>query len=111
MELPRLRREGQQPSPCPLRLVHRRQPSPDTCAAPGKIRGDQGRSLHHPGGPVDASWARSVLAPALAGVRLGEIRAACGVAKSTASAWRAGARVPHSMHWEALAALVGLDYP
>ncbi|MGH9293672.1 MAG: hypothetical protein ACRDZ6_13030 [Acidimicrobiales bacterium] len=52
-----------------------------------------------------------MLAPALAGVRLGEIRAACGVAKSTASAWRAGARVPHSMHWEALAALVGLDYP
>ncbi|MGH9292110.1 MAG: hypothetical protein ACRDZ6_04935 [Acidimicrobiales bacterium] len=54
---------------------------------------------------------KSALAPALAGVRLSEIRAACGVSKSTASSWRSGAQVPNPMHWQNLAALVGLEYP
>ena len=55
-------------------------------------------------------WATDVLWPALAGVKLSEITAATGAAKSTASGWRKGA-VPHPMHWEKLAVLVEVEVP
>jgi hypothetical protein len=52
-------------------------------------------------------FARSIL-PGLAKVKLSEIMAACGVAKSTASMIRSGRHVPALRHWEALAELSAL---
>jgi hypothetical protein len=46
--------------------------------------------------------------PALATVKLSAIVETCGVAKGTASDWRAGKRTPHRSHWPALADLAGL---
>jgi CRISPR-associated endonuclease Cas1 len=61
----------------------------------------------HPGASSDPETFRRNIFPGLAHVRLTEIMTACGVAKSTASAIRAGARVPQLRHWEALASLAG----
>lgn len=46
----------------------------------------------------------------LAKVRLAEIMAAAGVAKSTASMIRSGRHVPALRHWEPLAALAGVEF-
>jgi len=64
---------------------------------------------HHPGVFVDRRWATEVLLPALGKLKLREVMAAPGVAKSTASGWRSGRSVPHPMHWEVLAGLAGVS--
>jgi hypothetical protein len=51
---------------------------------------------------------RSMVLPALATVKLSAIVESCGVAKGTASNWRAGKQTPHPSHWSALAELTGL---
>ncbi len=66
---------------------------------------------HHPGIAINRRWAIEELRPALAQVRLATIVQATGVAKSTASGWRAGHTVPHPMHWETLAAVAGIRLP
>lgn len=66
---------------------------------------------HHAGLLVDRRWVTEVLLPAVANVKLRDVMAATGVAKSTASGWRSGTSVPHPMHWEALAALAGVSGP
>lgn len=80
-------------------------------AISGRRQAEAGWSAHHPAGPVDPRWWHQVCRPALAGETLAAIRAATGVAKSTASGWRNGTRVPHPMHWDALATLAGVAGP
>lgn len=61
-----------------------------------------------PGRPIDrvaSERFRSELLPRLAGVKLVDIMAAIGCAKSTASAIRSGKQTPHVRHWSALAQL------
>ncbi len=60
------------------------------------------------GAAMDSEFFRSMVLPALATVKLSAIVEACGVAKGTASSWRAGKRTPHPSHWSALAELTGL---
>ncbi len=79
-------------------------------AISSRRQAEAGWSAHHPAGPVDTTWAKESLLPALRGMRLAEIVAATGVAKSTASGWRKRT-IPHPMHWSSLAQLVGVEYP
>jgi hypothetical protein len=44
---------------------------------------------------MDPEFFRSMVLPALATVKLSAIVEVCGVAKGTASDWRAGKRTPH----------------
>jgi CRISPR-associated endonuclease Cas1 len=64
----------------------------------------------HPGAKVRPADFEPVRA-GLAKVKLSEIMAATGVAKSTASMIRSGRHVPALRHWEALAELAGLPFP
>lgn len=47
--------------------------------------------------------------PALASVAKSQVRSALGVSEPYSSDIRAGERVPHPRHWEALAKLVGVS--
>ena len=53
----------------------------------------------------DQEWFRSQVLPVLKSVTLTEIAKATGMSTSAASKVRAGRRVPHARHWEALAGL------
>ena len=44
-------------------------------------------------------------------VKLAEIMSTLGVSKASASSWRSGRVVPALRHWEALAALAGVEVP
>jgi hypothetical protein len=57
---------------------------------------------------MDPEFFRSMVLPALATIKLSAIVEARGVAKGTASNWRAGKRTPHPSHWSELAELTGL---
>jgi CRISPR-associated endonuclease Cas1 len=59
----------------------------------------------HPLEERDVEWYRRSVLPELEKVPLSVIVSACGVAKSTASAIRAGKSVPPERHWPALAVL------
>ncbi len=59
----------------------------------------------HPGEAGDPEVFQRTIMPGLAGVKLSEIMAACGVSKSTASMVRSGKHRPALRHWEALSAL------
>jgi len=56
----------------------------------------------HPLAKWDIEWHREAVLPGLEGVPLSAIVAACGVAKSTASAIRSGKSVPAERHWQSL---------
>ena len=56
---------------------------------------------------TDPQVYRSQILPGLADVPLREIIAVTGSSKSSASSYRSGRSVPHPMHWEALATLLG----
>src|SRR5271165_1321293 len=77
-----------------------------------------GRSLHckvfrnvlcwardHPG-QRDETWFKREIAPKLDAFTLAEIAAATGLSLAACSRIRAGAKVPHPRHWDALGALV-----
>jgi len=64
--------------------------------------------IEHDGETPDPEWFRSVVLPSLASVTLSEIARATGVSTSAASKIRAGRRLPHPRHWQALASLVGV---
>ena len=66
---------------------------------------DQG----NPGVPWDPDYFAREIQPRLGVIKLPLIMEACGVAKSTASDWRAARRRPHPSHWAALAELAGAD--
>lgn len=55
----------------------------------------------HPG-QRDAAWFKREIAPKLDAFTLAEIAAATGLSLAACSRIRAGARVPHPRHWEAL---------
>ena len=54
----------------------------------------------------DEAWFKREVAPKLDAFTLGEIGKATGLSLAACSRVRAGARVPHPRHWEALLALV-----
>ncbi len=58
----------------------------------------------HPG-KLDEAWFRREVAPKLDAFSLKEIGAATGLSLAACSRIRAGARVPHPRHWDALLAL------
>lgn len=60
---------------------------------------------NHGGEQHDPNWFRSHVLPGLAEISLPKIAQATGISISTASKIRAGRRVPHPRHWEALAIL------
>jgi hypothetical protein len=51
---------------------------------------------------ADQQWFADVILPGLAKVKLSEIMAACGLAKSTASMIRSGRHLAALRHWDAL---------
>ena len=55
----------------------------------------------HPG-QRDEAWFRREIAPKLDEFTLSEIAAATGLSLAACSRIRAGARVPHPRHWDAL---------
>jgi hypothetical protein len=59
----------------------------------------------HPG-QRDEAWFKRELAPKLDAFALAEIAAATDLSLAACSRIRAGARVPHPRHWEALLALL-----
>jgi len=59
----------------------------------------------------DPAWFTSVVVPRLANVTLPAIAKATGMSTSAAAKVRAGRRVPHPRHWQALAKLVGVVLP
>ena len=56
----------------------------------------------------DEAWFKRDVAPKLDAFSLSEIAAAMGLSLAACSRIRAGARVPHPRHWEALRNLVAL---
>lgn len=60
----------------------------------------------HPG-QRDEAWFKREIAPKLDGFSLNEIAAATGLSLAACSRIRAGAKVPHPRHWEALRKLAG----
>jgi hypothetical protein len=60
----------------------------------------------HPG-QRDEAWFKREIAPKLDAFSLQEIAKATGLSLAASSRIRAGARLPHPRHWEALCALVG----
>lgn len=65
----------------------------------------------HPDAVADPSRFAEAVLPGATKVKLSEIMAACGVAKSTASMIRSGRYVPALRYWAALGALVGVESP
>jgi len=65
----------------------------------------------HPNSERPPAEAFAPIRERLAGVKLAEIMAATGLAKSSASQVRSGRTVPHVRHWSALARLAGVDWP
>jgi hypothetical protein len=59
----------------------------------------------HPG-QRDAAWFKREIAPKLDAFSLKEIAEATGLSLAACSRIRAGAKVPHPRHWDALLALV-----
>ena len=59
----------------------------------------------HPG-QRDEAWFKREIAPKLDAFSLAEIATATGLSLGACSRIRAGTRVPHPRHWEALAALI-----
>jgi len=59
----------------------------------------------HPG-QRDEAWFKREIAPKLDAFSLKEIATATGLSLAACSRIRAGAKVPHPRHWEALLALV-----
>ena len=57
----------------------------------------------HPDARTDPEAFRQEIRPGLQGVKLGDIMRATGMAKSSASRFRSGVRVPALRHWEVLA--------
>lgn len=57
----------------------------------------------------DDAWFRREIAPKLDAFPLKEIAGAMGLSLAACSRIRAGTRVPHSRHWEALMLLLGGD--
>jgi hypothetical protein len=62
--------------------------------------------VEHPGVQSDPEFFEREILPGLQRVKLREIMAACGVAKSTASMIRSGARIPALRHWSRLASII-----
>ncbi|MGO8873431.1 MAG: CRISPR-associated endonuclease Cas1 [Acidimicrobiales bacterium] len=62
----------------------------------------------HAGEAHDPAWFTRAVLPGLQGMSLTDIAKATGMSTSTASKVRAGRRVPHPRHWEALQ---GLGHP
>ncbi len=76
----------------------------------GEANGEQHRRNHrwareHPG-QRDEAWFKREIAPRLDAFSLGEIAAATGLSLAACSRTRAGGRVPHPRHCEALLALL-----
>ena len=87
---------------------------PRRSADVNRVRGEAIRDGHrrnrrweceHPG-QRDEAWFKREIAPKLDAFTLAEIAAATGLSLAACSRIRAGARVPHPRHWEALATLV-----
>ena len=87
---------------------------PRRSAAVNRARGEAIAEAHrsnrrwareHPG-LRDEAWFKREIAPKLDAFTLKEIAAATGLSLAACSRIRTGAKVPHSRHWEALAALV-----
>jgi hypothetical protein len=83
-------------------------------AAVNQVRGEAVAEGHrrnrrwareHPGQRNEA-WFKREIASKLDGFSLTEIAAATGLSLAACSRFRAGARVPHARHWEALIALI-----
>ncbi len=75
------------------------------CEAIGEgHRRNRSWAREHPGQRDDA-WFKHEIAPKLDGFSLAEIAAATGLSLAACSRIRAGARVPHPRHWQALATL------
>jgi hypothetical protein len=60
----------------------------------------------HPG-KRDEAWFKREIVPKLDAFTLAEIRNATGLSLAACSRIRAGARVPHPRHWQALLKLLG----
>lgn len=60
----------------------------------------------HPG-QRDEAWFKREIAPKLDAFTLAEIAAATSLSLAACSRIRAGARVPHPRHWDALVRLIG----
>ena len=67
-------------------------------------RSPQG-AREHPG-QRDEAWFKREIAPKLDAFTLAEIAAATGLSLAACSRIRAGGRVPHPLHWDALLALI-----
>ncbi len=63
----------------------------------------------HEGEEHDPEQFRADILPGLATATLSQIAAATGMSASAASKIRAGRRIPHPRHWEALARFVNID--
>jgi hypothetical protein len=83
---------------------------PRRSAAVNRARGEAISESHrrnrswareHPG-QRDEAWFKREIAPKLDAFSLKEIRKATGLSLAACSRIRAGARVPHARHWEAL---------
>ena len=61
--------------------------------------------IEHAGESVNPEWFRTNVLPGLANVTLPAIAKATGMSTSAAAKIRAGRRLPHARHWEALASL------
>ena len=55
--------------------------------------------------PRDEAWFRREVLPKLDGFSLSEIAAATGLSSTASSRIRAGLRLPHARHWDAIIAL------
>jgi hypothetical protein len=65
------------------------------------LRRNRSWAREHPG-QRDAAWFKREIAPKLDVFTLAEIAAATGLSLAACSRIRAGVRVPHPPHWEAL---------
>jgi len=70
-----------------------------------KARRNRSWTSEHPG-QRDEAWFKREIAPKLDAFSLKEIAKATGLSLAASSRIRAGARVPHPRHWEALRELV-----
>jgi hypothetical protein len=87
---------------------------PRRSAAVNRLRGEaiseghrrNRRWAHEHPGQRDEAWFKREIAPKLDAFTLAEIAKATGLSLAACSRFRAGARLPHARHWEALLALV-----
>ena len=94
-------RTGMRPTHTPEAKAARRIGNIDQRAVQGAWEAEHAGEVHDP------AWFAAEVLPGLQGVSLIAIAKATGMSTSSASKVRAGRRVPHPRHWEALGAITG----